>query len=132
VYSDESQLTFGRKALLAACIMLVSCSAYCPTLQNKATCFSETLVHFQWTTWLYILEDRNKFIFCHGTVEISSIRYFLQHPLPNPFQVQVFSPAHCSKTFDLCSFLNTKQSFTLMRNRQNYGLVYMNLYVKLK
>jgi hypothetical protein len=38
--------------------MLVSCLAYSLILKTEVTCSSETLVHFQWTTWHYIAEDR--------------------------------------------------------------------------
>jgi hypothetical protein len=53
--------------LLAACFMLFSCLAYSSTLKMEATCFSETLVDFQWTTWRYISGDRH---FSHSSFVI--------------------------------------------------------------
>jgi hypothetical protein len=38
--------------------MLVSCLHYCLTLMMEATYPSEKSVHFQRTTWLYVVEDR--------------------------------------------------------------------------
>jgi hypothetical protein len=37
--------------------MLVSCLAYSSTLKMEATCSSETLADFQWTTRCYIPDD---------------------------------------------------------------------------
>jgi hypothetical protein len=48
----------ASRALLAACFMLVSFSAFPSTLKMEATCFSETSVGFQRATWSYNPEDR--------------------------------------------------------------------------
>jgi hypothetical protein len=45
--------------LLAACFILVSCSAYSSTLKMQATCSSETSGDLQRNTRGYIAEDRN-------------------------------------------------------------------------
>jgi hypothetical protein len=47
-----------NRALLATCVVLVSCLAYFSTQQMKATCFSEMSVDFQWTTHCYTPESR--------------------------------------------------------------------------
>jgi hypothetical protein len=49
---------FGKpNALLDTCFTVVSCLAYSWTLKMDATCSSETLAAFQWTTWRYIPDD---------------------------------------------------------------------------
>jgi hypothetical protein len=58
--SPLANLVLFRKvlALLAACFMLVSCTAYSSTLKMEAICSSEMSVDFHRTTWRYIPEDR--------------------------------------------------------------------------
>jgi hypothetical protein len=49
---------FGKLiALLATCIMLVTCLAYSSTLQMEETCSSKMSVDFQWSIWHYIPKD---------------------------------------------------------------------------
>jgi hypothetical protein len=57
-YSEETNMKqAASRAQLAACFMPVSCMAYASTLKMGATCSSETLVDFHWTTQCYIPED---------------------------------------------------------------------------
>jgi hypothetical protein len=46
------------KALPATCFHTLSCFAYSSILKIEKTCFSETFVDFQRTTWRYFPEDR--------------------------------------------------------------------------
>jgi hypothetical protein len=52
----KSQARNLHQAEFATCSMLVSCLAY-STLKMNATCYSETSVDFQQTTWRYIPEE---------------------------------------------------------------------------
>jgi hypothetical protein len=45
-------------ALLAACFTFISYLTYSLTLKMQGTCFSETLVDLQQTTWYYVPEER--------------------------------------------------------------------------
>jgi hypothetical protein len=47
-----------KPACLPPAFTLVSCLAYSSAMKMEATCPSETLVNFQWTTWHYIPKDR--------------------------------------------------------------------------
>jgi hypothetical protein len=47
----------SMKQAFEACLVLVSCMAYCSALKMGAACSPETLAGFQQTTWHYIPED---------------------------------------------------------------------------
>jgi hypothetical protein len=53
-----NRLFGGTCHLIDTCFALVSCLAYSSTLNMEAICSSETSLDFQWTTQLYIPEDR--------------------------------------------------------------------------
>jgi hypothetical protein len=54
----------SKNPLLATYFLLVSYLARSSTLKIAATCSSEMLVDFQWTTWQYIPEDRTLYNHC--------------------------------------------------------------------
>jgi hypothetical protein len=60
--SDSDQLNYESvsfRTLLAACFMLVSCLAYPSSPKMDAIYSFETLVELHWTTWRYILENKD-------------------------------------------------------------------------
>jgi hypothetical protein len=64
-----------REALFATSFMLVSCLAYSLNLM-EATCFSEMLVVFQWTTWHYISEDKSSSSTFHAALAKTTKTFF--------------------------------------------------------
>jgi hypothetical protein len=62
-------------ALLATCVTLVLGLAYSSTLKIYVTCFSETSVGFQRTTWHYISEDRNLHNHCCENLKFYKTTY---------------------------------------------------------
>jgi hypothetical protein len=70
VQSIESQ------ALLATCLMLVSCVAYSSTLKMEVTCCFKTLADFQQTTQQYIPENRNLRNHCCENLKYYSLPFF--------------------------------------------------------
>jgi hypothetical protein len=43
--------------------------AYFSTMKIEATCSSEMLVYFQWTTWRYVPEDRTLHNYCYENLK---------------------------------------------------------------
>jgi hypothetical protein len=59
-----------------AYFMLVSHFVHSSTLELEVTYYSETSSNIQWTTWLYIPEDRNVHNHCRVSLRFEKV-YFL-------------------------------------------------------